>query len=96
MLGGTPLRHPPTRLAGIDPTARIHPSATIAGPVKIGAGAVVGAGVTIGPNAILGDGAIVRASVANTVVWAGAVVETRPEEAIITGTLPATTEASRQ
>jgi len=88
LLGGAPLRHPPTQLAGIDPTARIHPSATIAWPVKIGAGAVVGAGVTIGPNAILGDGAIVRASVANTVVWAGAVVETSPEEAIVTGTLP--------
>jgi mannose-1-phosphate guanylyltransferase len=86
LLGGAPLRHPPTRLAGIDPTARIHPSATIAWPVKIGAGAVVGAGVTIGPNAILGDGAIVRASVASTVVWAGAVVEAPPEEPIVTGT----------
>jgi len=95
LLGGAPLRHPPTQLAGIDPTARIHPTATITGPVKIGAGAVVGAGVTVGPNAILGDGAIVRASVANTVVWAGAVVETRPDEAIVTGALPATTEASR-
>jgi len=86
LLGGAPLRHPPTRLAGIDPTARIHPSATIAWPVKIGAGAVVGAGVTIGPNAILGDGTIVRASVANTVVWAGAVVEASPDAAIVTGT----------
>ncbi|HET7505513.1 MAG TPA: nucleotidyltransferase family protein, partial [Kofleriaceae bacterium] len=30
LLGGTPLRHPPSRLlAGIDPTARIDPTATI-------------------------------------------------------------------
>jgi mannose-1-phosphate guanylyltransferase len=84
LLGGAPLRHPPTRLHGIDPTARIHPGATIVEPVKIGAGAVVGAGVTIGPNAIVGDGAIVRASIAGTVVWAGAVVETAPADAIVT------------
>jgi NDP-sugar pyrophosphorylase family protein len=84
LLGGAPLSHPPTRLAGIDPTARIHPSATIVEPVKIGAGAVVGAGATIGPNAIIGDGAIVRASIADTVVWAGAVVESTPHEAIVT------------
>ena len=25
LVGGTPLRHPPSRLAGIDPTARIDP-----------------------------------------------------------------------
>ena len=53
--------------------------------MKIGAGAVVGPGVTIGPDAILGDGAIARASIARTVVWAGAVVETPPEEPIVTG-----------
>ena len=88
LLDGVPLRHPPTRLHGIDPTARIHPSATILPPVKIGAGAVVGAGVTIGPHAILGDGAIARASIANTVVWAGAVVDTTPHEAIVTGDAP--------
>lgn len=88
LVGGTRLRHPPTKLAGVDPTARIHPSATIVLPVKIGAGAVIGAGVTVGPNAILGDGAIVRASIANTVVWAGAVVETTPDEAIVTGDAP--------
>jgi mannose-1-phosphate guanylyltransferase len=85
LLGGAPLRHPPTRLAGIDPTARIHPDATITPPVKVGTGAVIGAGVTIGPNAIVGDGAIVRASIASTVVWAGAVVETTPTEAVVTG-----------
>jgi NDP-sugar pyrophosphorylase family protein len=85
LLGGAALSHPPSKLHGIDPTARLHPSATILPPVKIGAGAVVGAGVTIGPNAVLGDGAIVRASIANTVVWAGAVVEAPPHEAIVTG-----------
>lgn len=85
LLGGTPLRHPPTRLTGIDPTARIHPDATIIEPVKIGTGTIVGAGVTIGPNAIIGDGAIVRASIANTVVWAGAVVDTPPTEPVVTG-----------
>ena len=85
LLGGARLRHPPTRLSGIDPTARIHPSATIVEPVKIGAGAVVGAGVTVGPDAIIGDGAVVRASIARTVVWAGAVVEVPPADAIVTG-----------
>jgi NDP-sugar pyrophosphorylase family protein len=85
LLGGAPLRHPPTRLHGIDPTARIHPGAVIVEPVKIGAGAVIGAGVTLGPNAIVGDGAIVRASIAGTVVWAGAVVDAIPSEPIVTG-----------
>lgn len=85
LLGGAALSHPPSKLHGIDPTARLHPSATILPPVKIGAGAVVGAGVTIGPNAVLGDGAIARASIANTVVWAGVVVEAPPHEAIVTG-----------
>jgi mannose-1-phosphate guanylyltransferase len=84
LLGGARLSHPPTRLDGIDPTARIHPAATIVSPVKIGAGAVVGAGVTIGPNAVLGDGAVVRASIANTVVFAGAVVEQPPDEPVVT------------
>jgi NDP-sugar pyrophosphorylase family protein len=85
LLGGAPVSHPPSKLVGIDPTARIHPGATLVPPVKIGAGAVVGAGVVVGPNAVVGDGAIVRASIANTVVWAGAVVETTPEEAVVTG-----------
>jgi NDP-sugar pyrophosphorylase family protein len=84
LLGGTRLRNPPTRLHGIDPTARIHPSAAIVEPVKIGAGAVIGADATIGPNAVIGDGAIVRASVAGTVVFAGAVVERTPDEPIVT------------
>ncbi|HET7502178.1 MAG TPA: NDP-sugar synthase, partial [Kofleriaceae bacterium] len=81
---GAELRCPPTRLSGVDPTARIHPGATIVEPVKIGAGAVIGAGVTIGPRAIVGDGAIVRASLAGTVVFAGAVVERTPDEPIVT------------
>ncbi|HEX2685532.1 MAG TPA: NDP-sugar synthase [Kofleriaceae bacterium] len=83
LVGGARLAHPPTKLHGIDPTARIHPRATIVEPVKIGAGAVVGAGVTVGPNAILGDGATVRASIANTVVFASAVVERSPEDPIV-------------
>lgn len=85
LLGGARLRHPPTRLSGIDPTARIHPSATIVEPVKIGTGAVIGAAATIGPNAIVGDGAAVNAPIANTVVWAGAVVDATPADAIVTG-----------
>ena len=85
LLGGAPLHHPPTRLSGIDPTARIHPTATIVEPVQIGAGSVIGAGAIVGPNAVIGDGAIIRASVANTVVWAGAVVDTTPLEGVVTG-----------
>lgn len=85
LLGGAALRHPPTKLSGVDPTARIHPGATIIEPVKIGAGAVIGDGATVGPNAVIGDGAIIRASVANAVVWAGAVVEAPPDDAVVTG-----------
>jgi NDP-sugar pyrophosphorylase family protein len=89
LLGGAALRHPPSQLSGIDPTARIHPDVTIVAPVKIGAGAMVAPGPagspTIGPNAIVGDGAIVRASIANTVVWAGAVVDTPPGDPVVTG-----------
>ncbi|HEX3758602.1 MAG TPA: NDP-sugar synthase [Kofleriaceae bacterium] len=85
LLGGEPLRHPPSKLAGIDPTARIHPSAQIVAPVKIGAGAVVGPDVTVGPEAVIGDGAVVRASIARTVVWAGAVVDGPPAEPVVTG-----------
>lgn len=78
LLGGARLRNPPGRLAGIDPTARIHPSASIALPVKICAGAVIGPGVTVGPHAVIGEGAVVNASVAESVVWAGARVEASP------------------
>jgi mannose-1-phosphate guanylyltransferase len=83
LLGGAPLRHPPTKLAGIDPTARIHPSATIVEPVKIGTGAVIGADIQVGPNAVVGDGATVQASIGHTVVWAGAVVETPQQDSIV-------------
>lgn len=84
LLGGERLRHPPTRFCGIDPTSRIHPTATIVEPVKIGTGATIGAGVTVGPNAVVGDGAVVRASIASTIVWAGAVVDTEQRDAIVT------------
>jgi mannose-1-phosphate guanylyltransferase len=84
LLGGVPLSHPPSRLQGIDPTARIHPNATIVEPVRIGARAVIGDGAVIGPNAVIGDSAVVRASLANTVVWARAVVDATPDEPIVT------------
>ncbi len=83
LLGGARLHHPPGRLVGIDPTARIHPGATIVEPVRIGAGAQVGA-VTIGPDTVIGDGAVVGVSLANTVVWAGATVHTSPSGPIVT------------
>jgi len=77
LLGGGTLRHPPGRLAGVDPTARIHPAATIVEPVKIGAGARIGP-VVVGPYAVIGDGAIVDAAVANAVVWPDARVTSTP------------------
>jgi NDP-sugar pyrophosphorylase family protein len=83
LLSGTRLHHPPGSLHGIDPTARIHPDATIVGPVKIGAGARVGA-VAIGPNVVVGDGAVVEVPLADTVVWAGAVVDRPPTGPIVT------------
>ena len=85
LLGDTALRHPPTQLAGIDPTARLHPTAEVIPPVKIGTGAVVGPNVTIGPDAVIGDGAVINASLARTVVWAGAVVDAPPTEPVVTG-----------
>ncbi|HSS02711.1 MAG TPA: NDP-sugar synthase [Kofleriaceae bacterium] len=84
LLGGETLRHPPTRLVGVDPTARLHPDATIVEPVKIASGAVIGPGVQVGPSAVIGEAAIVRASVARSVVWAGAVVESPQDGAIVT------------
>jgi len=71
LLAGAPLRYPPGRLVGIDPTARIHPTVTIAEPVKIGAQAQIGPGVTIGPYTVVGDGARVDRSLAHAIVWAG-------------------------
>jgi len=84
LLDGAPLRHPPGRLSGVDPTARIHPDATIVEPVKIGAGASVAAGVTVGPRAVVGDGACIRASIADTVVWAGANVDAPAVDPVVT------------
>ncbi len=75
LLGGAALRHPPGRLTGIDPTARIHPGASITEPVKIGAGAVIGPEAVIGPYTVVGEGAVVNAPVAGAVVWAGARVD---------------------
>jgi NDP-sugar pyrophosphorylase family protein len=71
LLAGTTLRHPPGRLVGIDPTARIHPDATIVEPIKIGAGAVVGSH-TVGPYAVIGDGVRVDRDVTRAVWWSGA------------------------
>lgn len=72
LLAGAPLHHPPGRLAGIDPTARIHPTARLVEPVKICAGAVIGANVTVGPYAVVGEGASVERDLARAVVWARA------------------------
>jgi mannose-1-phosphate guanylyltransferase len=83
LLGGAPLRHPPGRLVGIDPTARIHPTATIAAPVRIGAAAVIGPGVAIGPYTVVGDGAVVNASISETIVWPGARVDAPPAGPIV-------------
>jgi mannose-1-phosphate guanylyltransferase len=69
LLHGTPLRHPPGRLAGIDPTARIHPTATIVEPVRLGARAIIGPNITIGPDVVVGDGAHVTQSLTKAVVW---------------------------
>ncbi len=84
LLGGVTLRHPPGRLVGIDPTARLDPSVTIVEPVKIGAGARIAAGVTVGPYCVIGDGAKIAVSVANTVVWAGAELATPAATSIVT------------
>jgi NDP-sugar pyrophosphorylase family protein len=83
LLAGARLRHPPSQLRGVDPTARIHPAATLIDPVRVGAGAVIGP-VTVGPHAVIGDGAIIRAPLAQTVVWAGAVVDAPPDEPVVT------------
>lgn len=82
LLGGAALRHPPGRLSGVDPTARVHPGATIIEPVKIGAGAVIGA-VAVGPYAVIGDGARVDSPVTNAIVWAGAYVTSPPVDSIV-------------
>ncbi|MEO7735587.1 MAG: NDP-sugar synthase [Kofleriaceae bacterium] len=83
LLGGAPLRHPPTKLRAIDPTARIHPDAILVEPLKICAHAVIGP-VTIGPNAVIGERAVIRTSLANTVVWSDATVLAPPDDAVVT------------
>lgn len=85
LLDGQPLRHPPTKLVGIDPTARIDPTATIIGPVKIAARAYIGPGITVGPYAVVGESARVERSITRTVVWAGATAAAGgPAESIVT------------
>lgn len=84
LLAGTTLRHPPGRLHGVDPTARIHPTATIIEPVKIGAWAEIGAGVTVGPYAVVGERARIGRSIARTIVWDHATAnDTNTDEPII-------------
>lgn len=75
LLGGAPLRHPPSRLSGIDPTARIHHTAAIIPPVKIGPDAKIAANVTVGPYAVVGAGARIERSITRTVVWDGVIAD---------------------
>jgi mannose-1-phosphate guanylyltransferase len=84
LLGGAPLRFPPGRLVGVDPTARIAPDAELRGPVRIGPRAVIGAGAIVGPGAVIGAGAHVApgARVERAVVWAGAPVAGELRDAI--------------
>jgi NDP-sugar pyrophosphorylase family protein len=78
------LRHPPGRLRGVDPTARVHPDAILVEPLRIGPGAVVGANATIA-NAVVGAGARVAAGVTveRAVVWPGAHVAADARDAIV-------------
>lgn len=73
LLDGAPLRYPPGKLTGVDPTARIHPSATLREPLFIGAGAVVEADARVGPYAVVGAGATIAAGseVVRAVAWPG-------------------------
>lgn len=73
LLDGAPLRFPPGKLDGIDPTARIHPTAVIEEPVRIGRRATVEAGARVGPYAVVGESATVRAgtTLRRAVIWPG-------------------------
>lgn len=73
LLDGAPLRHPPGKLDGIDPTARIHHTAVIVPPVRIGAHALVEEGARVGPYAVVGAHATVKAGaeVVRGVIWRG-------------------------
>ncbi len=86
LLGGVCLRHPPGRLTGIDPTARVHPDAVVQHPVRIGPGARIGAGAVIGPSTTVGAGAEVAAGVTLTrcVVWPGAQVTRSGSDEVFT------------
>jgi carbonic anhydrase/acetyltransferase-like protein (isoleucine patch superfamily) len=52
----------------------VDPSAKLVGPVRVCAGATIGPGITVGPNVVVGVGAQVFRSLANTIVWADALV----------------------
>jgi mannose-1-phosphate guanylyltransferase len=69
LLDGQTLRHPPGRLVGVDPTARIHPGATLVGPVRICAGAEIATPITVGPYVVIGEGARVTHPLSRAVVW---------------------------
>ena len=86
LLRGATLRHPPGRLVGIDPTARIHPDAIIIHPVRIGAGAVVSKGAVVGPDVVIGSGAVVAddARIERAVVWPGGRAAGEVRDAIVT------------
>lgn len=73
LLDGAPLRYPPGKLTGVDPTARVHPSAALREPLWVGPGATIEEGAQVGPYAVVGAGARVPAgtSLARAVVWAG-------------------------
>lgn len=73
MLDGARFRHPPGKLDGVDPTARIHPTAIIQPPVRIGSKAHIEANAKIGPYAVVGSRATVPAGTELTrgVIWAG-------------------------
>ncbi len=88
LLDGTPLRHPPGPLHGVDPDATVAAGATIRPPVRIGPGAQIGAGAVVGPYAVIGRGAVVAAGarVARSVIWPGAVVTGAIDDAIVTPT----------
>jgi NDP-sugar pyrophosphorylase family protein len=85
LAGGVVLRHPPGRLEGVDPTARVHATADVRGAHRIGAGAVIGAGGVV-HDAVIGSGAVVDPgiTVEHCVVWDGAHVTARVRDAIVT------------
>jgi NDP-sugar pyrophosphorylase family protein len=93
LVRGEPLRFPPGRTTGVDPTARLAPDARIIEPVRIGPGAVVGGGAQIGPDAVIGAGAHVApgAVVERAVVWAAAHAAGVVRDAIVSasGSTPA-------